>query len=207
MQGQSKSLHEILMYKAQHVTGFRFVLIYLAVYLSPSYPQTSGMMILTSVILDYFDGMVARRYKQVSYFGEIFDWITDLCSYAATLFWWNTLEPQLLIVFFTLFFLEVLMMMVDTVSKCYGYTPKLEANSFSTYILNYTMDLKKKGYACSGIGYWNEILHFLCIISRILFLTTQSNLWYYCFLINIPFSISYVWMHLAYSVNILERWN
>ena len=98
---QSKSLCEILNYKAQYVTGFRFLLIYLAVYLFPNFPQTSGMIILASVILDYFDGMVARKYKQVSYFGEMFDWITDLCSYAAILLWWNNLEPNLLILFFT----------------------------------------------------------------------------------------------------------
>lgn len=207
MINKPKSLSEILMYKAQYVTGFRFVLIYLAVYLFPTFPQTSGMIVLASVILDYFDGMVARKYKQVSYFGEIFDWITDMCSYAFILFWWNNLEPNLLILFFTLFSLEVLMMMVDTVSKCYGYTPKLQANKLSTYILHYTMDLTKKGYVCTGIGYWNEILHSLCMISRILYLTTQQNFWFYCFVINVPASISYVWMHLAYSVNILDRWN
>jgi hypothetical protein len=75
------------------------------------------------------------------------------------------------------------MMMVDTVSKCYGYTPKLQANKLSTYILHYTMDLNKKGYVCTGIGYWNEILHSLCMISRILYLTTHQDVWFYCFVI------------------------
>jgi phosphatidylglycerophosphate synthase len=152
---QPKSLKEILKYKAQYVTGFRFALIYVSVFLFPTFPQVSGMMMMASVILDYFDGMVARKFNQVSYFGEIFDWITDLCSYAVILFWWNNLEPTLILLLFTLFSLEILMMMVDTVSKCYGYTPQLVANKFSTSILNYTMDLSKRGYKCTGIGYWN----------------------------------------------------
>jgi phosphatidylglycerophosphate synthase len=62
-QVQSKSLKEILTYKAQYVTGFRFTLIYVSVFLFSSFPQVSGMMMMVSVILDYFDGMVARKYN------------------------------------------------------------------------------------------------------------------------------------------------
>lgn len=99
------------------------------------------------------------------------------------------------------------MMMVDTVSKCHGYAPKLTANKASTFILNYTMDLSQKGYRCSGLGYWNMILHFFCMLCRILFLTTNNPVWLYLFWLNVPASISYVWMHIAYSINILDRWN
>lgn len=101
--GQPKSLQEILTYKPQFVTGSRFLLLYVAVYLFPTHPQTAAILMMTTVILDYVDGIVARKYNQVSYFGEIFDWITDTSSYAVVLLWWYGLEPSLILAFFTLF--------------------------------------------------------------------------------------------------------
>ena len=78
-----------------------------------------------NIIFDYFDGATARKYNQVSYFGEVFDWIADLTAYATVLLWWSALEPELLILFFTLFCLETLTMMTDTVARCHGYSPKI----------------------------------------------------------------------------------
>lgn len=69
------------------------------------------------------------------------------------------------------------------------------------------MNLEKRGYTCVGIGYWNEIFHFLCIVSRVLALQIDSDFWHYVWIATIPMSISYVWMHLGYTVNILEKWN
>ena len=51
------------------------------------------------------------------------------------------------------------------------------------------------------------ILHFFCMHTRNHFLATSNQLWLYLFWLNVPASISYVWMHIAYSVNILDRWN
>lgn len=101
--GQTRSLREILTYKPQFVTGSRFILLYIAVYLFPTHPQTAALLMMATVILDYVDGIVARRCNQVSYFGEIFDWITDTSSYVVVLLWWNGLEPSLILAFFTLF--------------------------------------------------------------------------------------------------------
>lgn len=101
--GQPKSLQEILTYKPQYVTGSRSLLVYLAVYLFPTHPQTAAALVMVSVIFDYVDGIVARKYHQVSYFGEIFDWVTDTSTYAVVLLWWNILEPSLILAFFPLF--------------------------------------------------------------------------------------------------------
>jgi phosphatidylglycerophosphate synthase len=94
---------------------------------------------MSSVILDYFDGIAARRYNQCTFFGEVFDWITDIFNYTIVLLWWNQLEPQLLFLFGTLLCLEVVAMMSDIITKCYGYHPKLTTDHWSTYMLKFTM--------------------------------------------------------------------
>ena len=72
---------------------------------------------MVSVIFDYFDGMAARKYNQCSFFGDVFDWITDILNLAIVLFWWNSIEPQLFILLFSLLSLEIMTMVADLVPK------------------------------------------------------------------------------------------
>jgi hypothetical protein len=58
-----------------------------------------------------------------------------------------------------------------------------------------------------GVGYWNTIFHFVCILARILALSCDSYLWNYVFYACLPWSISYVWMHIGYTVVVLDQWN
>lgn len=162
---------------------------------------------MIGVLLDYVDGIVARKYNQCTFFGEVFDWVTDMSTYAIVLFWWNQVEPQLLLLFFTLFCLEITMMITDIIAKCCAFSPKLTTDKWSTHILKYTMDVKKTGYVCVGVGYYNQIFHFLCIVSRVVYLQTQCDFWFYIFVVCLPISITYVWMHIGYTVNILQKWN
>ena len=98
-------------------------------------------------------------------------------------------------------------MITDMISKSLGYPPKLKSDEWCTFMLKYTMDLNKRGYNCVGVGYWNMIFHFLCMTSRILFIRTHDELWLYLFIVCIPMSISYVWMHIGYTATLLESWN
>ena len=108
----------------------------------------------------------------------------------------------------TLLCLEIVTMMADIISKCYGYHPKLKTDHWVTYILKFTMHVEQRGYTSVGIGYWNTIFHWLCIVARVLSLSTPYyDLWNYVFLASLPLSVSYVWMHMGYTMNILNRWN
>lgn len=115
---------------------------YVAAWLFPKHPQSAGLVLMISVILDYFDGKVARKYNQCTFVGEIFDWITDIFNYIICLFWWCQLEPELLSLMGTLLCLEIVTMMVDIISKCYGYHPKLNTDHWITYILKFTMNVE-----------------------------------------------------------------
>ena len=86
------------------MTAFRFGLNYVAVILFPSSPEAAGLVLMISVIFDYFDGMAARKYKQCSFFGDIFDWITDVLTLAIVLFIGII---GVLIVFITKFLYEI----------------------------------------------------------------------------------------------------
>ncbi len=92
----------------------------MAAILFPSSPEVAGLILMISVIFDYFDGMAARKYKQCPFFGDIFDWITDVLTLAIVLFWWNNIEPQLIILLFSLLSLEIMTMVCDLVSKSSG---------------------------------------------------------------------------------------
>jgi phosphatidylglycerophosphate synthase len=58
----SKNLLQIITNKPNLVTGFRMVLNLAAVSLFNQYSVLSAAFILLSTILDYFDGVVARKY-------------------------------------------------------------------------------------------------------------------------------------------------
>jgi hypothetical protein len=46
-------------------------------------------------------------------------------------------------------------MVTDIISKCFGFHPRLDSNSWGTFMLKYTMNIDKRGYSSVGIGYWN----------------------------------------------------
>ena len=60
---QIKSLREIAFNRPDAVTGSRNLINCAALYLFPTRPQTAGLLLMISVILDYFDGAVARKYN------------------------------------------------------------------------------------------------------------------------------------------------
>lgn len=159
-----------------------------------------------NIFLDYVDGIVARKYNQCSFFGEMFDWMADITSYVIVLYWWIQLIPQLAPLLIILLTLQTMTMITDVVSKCYGYAPQLKSDQWSTMMLKYTMNTSKRGYTPKGIGYWNELLHFLCLLTGILYFKTGSQVWLWVFLINAPISVTYIWMHFGYMINLLDNW-
>jgi CDP-diacylglycerol--inositol 3-phosphatidyltransferase len=201
----TKHLSEIVYFIPNLITGFRLVLNYCALFLFDGFPQLSCFLLMTSVILDYFDGYAARKYNQCSFFGDTFDWVVDISSSAAVYFWWATLEPRLIFAIFTLLTLEIISMVVDIIAKSHGYTPMVRNDNLLTLVLKYTMKCDRRGASYVGLGYWNEILHYLCVVSRVLFLTTAWAPWNFLFYATLPASLSYVWMNLAYAKNISDR--
>ena len=98
------------------------------------------------------------------------------------------------------------MMMVDTVSKAQEYSPKLVSCNMTTYILRYTMNLQRTGYALSNLGEMNQFFHILGMTCRILYLRVGSTNCNYIFWLCIPFSLSYIWTHLGYTIILFGRW-
>lgn len=166
------SLQIIIQYIPNLITASRLILLFIAITLFNNYVTSAALLLLFTVILDYADGIVARRLKQCSFFGFILDWYSDLLGYALMLFWWNQVEPNLILVQFTLLSLELAVLVVDIVSKTTGWTPTISADHWSTWMLKHTMEVGKKGYSCRHLGYWNLIFLFVCILARILFIRT-----------------------------------
>jgi phosphatidylglycerophosphate synthase len=207
MSEQPKSLSKIIYYIPNMITGFRGLLNYISLVLFNDFPEISCSLLMVSVILDYFDGYAARKYHQCSFFGDVFDWVVDISSSTAVYLWWASLEPTMTPIVFTLLTFEILSMVVDIIAKSHNYTPTIKADEWLTIILRYTMRCDRKGASFIFLGYWNEIFHYLCIVSRILFLQTSLLTWNVLFYVTLPASISYVWMNLAYAKLILNRWS
>ena len=186
----------------------RLMLNFIAASIFDKFTHFSALLIFISVILDYFDGMVARKYNECSFFGEVFDWMADFSAYTIVLFKLIELDPDLKVIYILLFHLQLLTMITDIISKVCKYGPKITVDHWCTYMLKYTMDDKRRGYSSVGFfGYWNELIHFACLLSGILYISTSSYFWLSVVWMSLFGSISYVWMHLGYTYLLLNSWS
>jgi phosphatidylglycerophosphate synthase len=48
----------------------------------------SAVLLMTSVLLDWIDGPVARAYNQCTIFGSGVDWLADVLVQILTMCWW-----------------------------------------------------------------------------------------------------------------------
>jgi hypothetical protein len=45
------------------------------------------------------------------------------------------------------------------------------------------------------------------MVSRILYVITENDAYLYICAVCVPMSVSYVWMHFAFTANITEKWS
>lgn len=106
------------------LTYFRFLLIAPFVYyfLKENYIP-AAICIITSGLTDCFDGMIARRFNQVTSLGKILDPIADKFTLLAVVICMVIYVPQVLPALIILLFKDVLMLLggVDLINK--GITP------------------------------------------------------------------------------------
>ncbi len=79
-----------------------FILLYNGYY----YPFLVGYILLGST--DFFDGLIARRFKMVSHFGKELDSLADLFFYIASAFFLYRLQPEAVAansIYLTIFFI------------------------------------------------------------------------------------------------------
>ena len=74
-------------------------------------------------------------------------------------------------------------------------------------MIKHTMNLNRRGYKGERLGYWNDLLHFLCMLAGVLYFKIGSSVWLWVFIANIPMSVSYIWMHYGYMIILMDRWN
>jgi phosphatidylglycerophosphate synthase len=86
------TLSSIVRFKPNLITFLRFIMILAsAQFYQAEFVLTSAGITMISVILDYVDGMVARKYSQCTFFGEGLDWITDLTTTIVVCQWLTSL--------------------------------------------------------------------------------------------------------------------
>jgi phosphatidylglycerophosphate synthase len=78
---------------------------------------------MASVLIDYFDGYAARRYRQCYFFGDVFDWMVGISSSTPVYLWWANLDLTMTPIVFTLSFLEVLPMAIEIMPNSYKFAP------------------------------------------------------------------------------------
>ena len=86
---EDRTLKQILKTKANLVTFFRIILLFLAIVLFPQFPAAASLTFMLSVVLDYIDGIIARMYNECTFFGECLDWLADISSSIVMFLWWS----------------------------------------------------------------------------------------------------------------------
>ena len=126
-QKHPQSFQTILHNIPNTITALRIILNGIILVSRPylSVPFCSTVLLLC-VILDYVDGIAARRFKQCTFFGEIFDWLADIVNYATVLIWCMEVEPHFTPILFGLLVAEITMMLLDVVAKCHNFEVKVE---------------------------------------------------------------------------------
>jgi phosphatidylglycerophosphate synthase len=59
----SKKLDSIITYKPNIITLFRLIMLFVSVIIYPSAPKQACLLLMISVVLDYIDGIIARKYN------------------------------------------------------------------------------------------------------------------------------------------------
>jgi CDP-diacylglycerol--inositol 3-phosphatidyltransferase len=96
-------------YYANIICYIRLALTFLASLLFPRHSYLASFIIFTSVLLDYFDGPIARKYNQCSNLGAILDWISDIGNILIVAMWWANYLPQWTPLFYIMVMMYVVM--------------------------------------------------------------------------------------------------
>jgi CDP-diacylglycerol--inositol 3-phosphatidyltransferase len=151
-----------------------------------THPNAFLFMYFFSYLLDEFDGMLARRYNQISNFGGILDMIVDRISTAALLATLSILYPEYYFTFMSLMMLDIGSHWLQTHSALLEVGTKSNHKSLQEQFWLLTIYYQSR-LALSLIGWFAEI--FLAQVYYLFFFNDsyKNPLFMHLLYISFPF--------------------
>jgi len=167
---------------------------------------TTSVLLMTSSILDHFDGRAARYFNQCTVLGDAIDWSIDLYTDLLLNAWWGLLEPSMLRLLMLVTAIEISGAVLDFAMYAIPERhPTRAKQSGFCYILEFGIPGGKYNWKgdsillcaglfvctrCISLGYGEENVPWLSIAQKVLV---------------IPYVLQ-AWCHCALLVSGLDRW-
>lgn len=172
-------------------------------------PLTSAALILASILLDWIDGPVARRFDQCTIFGSGVDWLADVLGQVVTLCWWAHLDIRILPFVLAFTAVEAALSIFDFATTATGVYPTYEGKLARRYngffaILDWSMP--NATYSPFGTFLWLAYPLF-CLVSclRLAQPAFAPALQFAQAALLVP-ALLYVWCEVAYLCFLLRNW-
>jgi phosphatidylglycerophosphate synthase len=179
-----------------------------AVTLALRLPLVTAVLLLSSTLLDWLDGPVARAYNQCTVFGSGVDWLADILAQIVTLVWLGSLAPAWMPLLAAATAIELTNCIFDFATTATGRYPVLERRGGFGIILDWCMP--GGSYTVFGTLLWLAYPVFLAVCCLDLSWPVRAE-WLGTVLrgseiaLAIP-AVLYIWCELAYVIFILGRW-
>jgi len=171
-------------------------------------PLTTAVLLLSSTLLDWLDGPVARAYNQCTIFGSGVDWLADILAQFVTLAWLGSLAPAWLPLLVAGIAIELATCVFDFATTATGRYPVLERRGGFGKILDWSMP--SGSYTAFGTALWLAYPLFLtaCCLDLswpVRAASTGALLRASEIALAVP-AVLYAWCELAYLIFILSKW-
>lgn len=173
-------------------------------------PFTAAALILTSTLLDWIDGPVARRYNQCTIFGSGVDWLADVLCQLVTLIWWAQLDRRILPVILAFTAVEMALSIFDFATTVTGVYPTYEGRLAEYYrnpffsILDWSMP--SGSYSWLGTFLWLAYPVFCLVSCLTLAQPALAQPLLIAQLVLLVPALLYMWCELAYLCFMLRNW-
>ena len=171
-------------------------------------PLTTAVLLVSSTLLDWVDGPVARAYNQCTIFGSGVDWLADILAQFVTLVWLGSLAPTWLPLLVAAMTIELATCIFDFATTATGRYPVLDRRGGFGIILDWCMP--GGSYTVFGTLLWLAYPVFLTVGCVDLSWPVRTDgtgvlLRGGEIALAVP-ALLYVWCELAYLVFVLSKW-
>jgi phosphatidylglycerophosphate synthase len=204
------TLAEIWRFYGNLVDYVRVVLVLAAAWtITVPAPFTTALLILTSILLDWIDGPLARYYDQCTIFGSGVDWLADVLGQVVTLCWWAQLEPRVLPWILAFTGVEMALSIFDFATTAVGVYPVYEgklSKRYNSFFAIIDWAIPSGSYSWFGTFLWLTYPAFCLVCCLRLAQPAFGTALLAAQTILLLPALLYVWCETAYLCFILGQW-
>jgi phosphatidylglycerophosphate synthase len=172
-------------------------------------PFTTAGLLLGSLLLDWIDGPVARKFDQCTIFGSGVDWMADMLNQVLTLVWWARLSVWVVPFLLAFTAVEMALSLFDFAMTATGRYPTFRgklAEKYNGFFAVIDWSLPDGSYNRLGDFLWLAYPFFsVCCCLRLAQAAYGPALDAAQAVLAIP-ALLYIWYETAYLCFMLRNW-